>query len=493
MSPKKRKRILPRDKGTGKFVSYKEPVEVPKKVTKGSFLAILPFIIFVFSILFMLNNAGRLDFIYSSISQILEKPLSEKAPITTETNTGELSKISALKQADTIETKLGLSSAAITKSSTGNQLSESDGNQYRIGRILVQNGNVKIISKGDPSPSDTLYPGRIIKNGDQITVGVYPSYISFVLDNENSIMVIYDNSNVQVVINEANNLFKIKYGKMHVNIRPSSKFTDFVSEHSQAKVEKQDFALINLWIDEGRDQFVTIDGRANVKNELSGLSLIIEQKQKLFSTNIGQLIWSLANESDFVIGPKTDMEILPLEKAPTKKVNPIQKIEKKVEKILDTKPKITLAVETPAKPKLPPKPPEPTKPKLPPKPPEPAKPKLPPKPPEPAKNYDKIRDYDFNIASETIRRESIVTYLETPLMGDIPVYYLPDSNSNLVSSISENEKFIVYPIYRFGFVVVGRLGTGQLGYAEAELIDFSSQDRLGKIIDLSKTRFIIEN
>ena len=481
MSPKKRKRILPRDKGTGKFVSYKEPVEVPKKVSRGSSLAILPLIILVVSVFFMLNNAGRLDFIYNSISQMMVRPLSEKASVTTEESSGKLREISGLKQTDTIETKLDLSSAAITESSTVNQLSEPDGNQNRIGRILVQNGNVKIISKGDPSPSDTLYPGRIIKNGDQITVGVYPSYISFVLDNENSIVVIYDNSNVQVVINEANNLFKIKYGKMHVNIRPSSKFTDFVSEHSQAKVEKQDFALINLWIDEGRDQFVTIDGRANVKNELSGLSLIIEQKQKLFSTNIGQLIWSLANESDFVIGPKTDMEILPLEKAPTKKVNPIQKIEKKVEKILDTKPKITLAVETPAKPKLPPKPPEPTK------------PKLPPKPPEPAKNYDKIRDYDFNIASETIRRESIVTYLETPLMGDIPVYYLPDSNSNLVSSISENEKFIVYPIYRFGFVVVGRLGTGQLGYAEAELIDFSSQDRLGKIIDLSKTRFIIEN
>ena len=481
MSPKKRKRILPRDKGTGKFVSYKEPVEVPKKVTKGSFLAILPFTILVVSVVFMLNNAGRFDFIYNSISQIIENPSGEKAPVTTEASTGELSEISGLKQTDTIETKLDLSSAAITESSTGNQLSESDGNQNRIGRILVQNGNVKIISKGDPSPSDTLYPGRIIKNGDQITVGVYPSYISFVLDNENSIVVIYDNSNVQVVINEANNLFKIKYGKMHVNIRPSSKFTDFVSEHSQARVEKQDFALINLWIDQGRDQFVTIDGRANVKNELSGLSLVIEQKQKLFSTNIGQLIWSLANESDFVIGPKTDMKILPLEKAPAKKVKPIQKIENKVEKILDTKPKITLAVETPAKPKLPPKPPEPTR------------PKLPPKPPEPAKNYDKIRDYDFNIASETIRRESIVTYLETPLMGDIPVYYLPDSNSNLVSSISENEKFIVYPIYRFGFVVVGRLGTGQLGYAEAELINFSSQDRLGKIIDLSKTRFTIEN
>ena len=481
MSPKKRKRILPRDKGTGKFVSYKEPVEVPKKVTRVSFLAILPFIILVVSVFFMLNNAGRLDFIYNSISQMMVRPLSEKASVTTEESSGELREISGLKQTDTIETKLDLSSAAITESSTGNQLSESDGNQNRIGRILVQNGNVKIISKGDPSPSDTLYPGRIIKNGDQITVGVYPSYISFVLDNENSIVVIYDNSNVQVVINEANNLFKIKYGKMHVNIRPSSKFTDFVSEHSQAKVEKQDFALINLWIDEGRDQFVTIDGRANVKNELSGLSLIIEQKQKLFSTNIGQLIWSLANESDFVIGPKTDMEILPLEKAPAKKVKLIQKIEKKVEKILDTKPKITLAVETPVKPKLSPKPPEPTK------------PKLPPKPPEPAKNYDKIRDYDFNIASETIRRESIVTYLETPLMGDIPVYYLPDSNSNLVSSISENEKFVVYPIYRFGFVVVGRLGTGQLGYAEAELIDFSSQDRLGKIIDLSKTRFTIEN
>lgn len=481
MSPKKQKRILPRDKGTGKFVSYKEPVEVPKKVTKGSFLAILPFTILVVSVVFMLNNAGRFDFIYNSISQILENPSGEKAPVTTEASTGELSEISGLKQADTIETKLDLSSAAITESSTGNQLSESDGNQNRIGRILVQNGNVKIISKGDPSPSDTLYPGRIIKNGDQITVGAYPSYISFVLDNENSIVVIYDNTNVQVVINEANNLFKIKYGKMHVNIRPSSKFTDFVSEYSQTRVEKQDFALMNLWIDEGRDQFVTIDGRANVKNELSGLSLVIEQKQKLFSTNIGQLIWSLASESDFVIGPTTELEILPLEKAPAKNIKPIEKIKKKVEKTPDTKPIITLAVETPAKPKLTPKPPEPVK------------PKLPPKPPEPARNYDKIRDYDFNIASEIVRRESIVTYLETPLMGDISVYYLPDTNSDLVSSISENEKFIVYPIYRFGFVVVGRLGTGQLGYAEAELINFSSQDRLGKIMDLSKTRFIIEN
>ena len=481
MSPKKRKRILPRDKGTGKFVSYKEPVEVPKKVTKGSFLAILPFTILVVSVVFMLNNAGRFDFIYNSISQILENPSGEKAPVTTEASTGELSEISGLKQADTIETKLDLSSAAITESSTENQLSESDGNQNRIGRILVQNGNVKIISKGDPSLSDTLYPGRIIKNGDQVTVGAYPSYISFVLDNENSIVVIYDNTNVQVVINEANNLFKIKYGKMHVNIRPSSKFTDFVSEYSQTRVEKQDFALMNLWIDEGRDQFVTIDGRANVKNELSGLSLVIEQKQKLFSTNIGQLIWSLASESDFVIGPTTELEILPLEKAPAKNIKPIEKIKKKVEKTPDTKPIITLAVETPAKPKLTPKPPEPTK------------PKLPPKPPEPARNYDKIRDYDFNIASEIVRRESIVTYLETPLMGDISVYYLPDTNSDLVSSISENEKFIVYPIYRFGFVVVGRLGTGQLGYAEAELINFSSQDRLGKIMELSKTRFIIED
>ena len=164
MSPKKRKRILPRDKGTGKFVSYKEPVEVPKKVTKGSFLAILPFTILVVSVVFMLNNAGRFDFIYNSISQILENPSGEKAPVTTEASTGELSEISGLKQADTIETKLDLSSAAITESSTENQLSESDGNQNRIGRILVQNGNVKIISKGDPSPSDTLYPGRIIKN-----------------------------------------------------------------------------------------------------------------------------------------------------------------------------------------------------------------------------------------------------------------------------------------------------------------------------------------
>ena len=65
MSPKKQKRTLPRDKGTGKFISYKEPVEVPKKVTKGSFLAILPFTILVVSVVFMLNNAGRFHFIYN--------------------------------------------------------------------------------------------------------------------------------------------------------------------------------------------------------------------------------------------------------------------------------------------------------------------------------------------------------------------------------------------------------------------------------------------
>ena len=86
-----------------------------------------------------------------------------------------------------------------------------------------------------------------------------------------------------------------------------------------------------------------------------------------------------------------------------------------------------------------------------------------------------------------------MTYLETPLMGDIPVYYFPNINSELVSSISDQEKFIVYPIYRSGFVVIGRLGTGPLGYADADLINFSSEDRLGKIIDLSKSRFIIDN
>ena len=113
--------------------------------------------------------------------------------------------------------------------------------------------------------------------------------------------------------------------------------------------------------------------------------------------------------------------------------------------------------------------------------------------PKPIKNYDAIRDYDFNIAIDIIKRESIVTYLETPLMGDIPVYIFPNTSSELVSSISDQEKFIVYPIYRSGFVVVGRLGTGPLGYADADLINFSSEDRLGKIIDLSKTRFTIDN
>ena len=94
MSPKKRKRILPRDKDTGKFISNKEPVKVPKKGSRVSFLTILPFIIFGVSVVFMLNNAGRLDFIYNSISQMMVKPPGEKTSVTTEASSDELSEIS---------------------------------------------------------------------------------------------------------------------------------------------------------------------------------------------------------------------------------------------------------------------------------------------------------------------------------------------------------------------------------------------------------------
>ena len=349
-------------------------------------------------------------------------------------------------------------------------LNEPIADLNQIARILVQYGNVSILSKGDSDPNKNLYPGKLINNGDQITVGEYPSYISFIINNDNSVIVMYDNTNAQIVFNETTNLYKVKKGKIHANIMSSSKPTNFISQHSIATIDKQNFTLMNLIFDEVQDQFVTINGEAYIKNELSGLSLRMIKEQKLFSTNAGQLIWSLAKESDYVMGPKKELVVLPIKKEPVKKVEPIKTIKEKIKvtpKPEASKPKIIINEIKPVAPK--------------------------PVAPKPIKNYDATRDYDFNIAIDIIKRESIVTYLETPLMGDIPVYIFPNTSSELVSSISDQEKFIVYPIYRSGFVVVGRLGTGALGYADADLINFSSEDRLGKIIDLSKNRFTIDN
>ena len=147
------------------------------------------------------------------------------------------------------------------------------------------------------------------------------------------------------------------------------------------------------------------------------------KEQKLFSTNAGQLIWSLAKESDYVMGSKKELVVLPIKKEPVKKVEPIKTIKEKIKvtpKPEASKPKIIINEIKPVAPK--------------------------PVAPKPIKNYDATRDYDFNIAIDIIKRESIVTYLETPLMGDIPVYIFPNTSSELVSSISDQEKFIVYPV-----------------------------------------------
>ena len=434
MRSKNQKNKIRRDKGTGKFVSDNKPVQISKRKNNIlSFVVILLLIIIV--LLLFPNITSQLNFVNSETSQ-----------------SKELDEIPFLQETDTIETR---------QDSTKNQLNEIRKNRNHVGRILVQSGNVSIISKGEPNSNNNLYPGKIIKNGDQIIVGEYPSFLSFVLNNDNSIVVMYDNTNAQLVFNNMSNLYKIKKGKIHVNIMRSSKSTDFVAQNSKVRIEKQHSALMNLSFDKGQDQFVTMDGQATVKNELSGLSLRMIKQQKLFSTNIGQLIWSLANDFDFMIGPTKVLEVLPIEKVPAKKVIPvINKIKKKIK--TTPKPKITITAIKPSVPK-------------------------------PPRNYDKTRDYDFNIAFDIIKRESLVTYLETPMMGDIPLHYFPDTDSDVVSSISGDERFIVYPIYRFGFVVIGRLGTGPLGYADVDLINFSSEDRLGKIINISKTRFIVKN
>lgn len=456
MTTKKQK---PRDKDTGKFVSSQNPVQV-SEVKKRDFTILGIFlIIVVFFLLLILNNKVLLNSINNeySRSQRTGEPLSEIAPSPIVENTVDSIKIPILDEANQIITELD----STVETLTDNQLSEVSVNPDYIGRILVQNGNVNIVSKGDLESKEKLYPGKIIKNGDQITVGEYPSFISFVINNDNSIVVMYDNTNAQLIFNNMSNLYKMKKGKIHVNIMSSSKSTDFVSQNSKVSIEKRHSALMNLSFDKGQDQFVTIEGEATVKNELSSLSLRMIKQQKLFSTNIGQLIWSLANDFDFMIGLTEELEVLPLEKSPAKKVIPaINKIKKKIK--TTPKPKITITAIEPSVPK-------------------------------PPKNYDKTRDYDFNIAFDIIKRESLVTYLETPMMGDVPLHYFPDTDSDVVSSISGDERFIVYPIYRFGFVIIGRIGTGPLGYADVDLINFSSEDRLGKIIDISNTRFIIKN
>ena len=462
---KKQKKSAPRDKNTGKFVSSELSNNATEaKKTDYTFKVILVIVI-VFFLILILNNTRMLN----SLESLNFERINKKETIDSSMSGNEI--LSDEKENNSLENN----NVEVEIDSTDKGIKENSSNEpiadlNQIARILVQYGNVSILSKGDSDPNKNLYPGKLINNGDQITVGEYPSYISFIINNDNSVIVMYDNTNAQIVFNETTNLYKVKKGKIHANIMSSSKPTNFISQHSIATIDKQNFTLMNLIFDEVQDQFVTINGEAYIKNELSGLSLRMIKEQKLFSTNAGQLIWSLANESDYVMGPKKELVVLPIKKEPVKKVEPIKTIKEKIKitpKPEASKPKIIINEIKPVAPK--------------------------PVAPKPIKNYDATRDYDFNIAIDIIKRESIVTYLETPLMGDIPVYIFPNTSSELVSSISDQEKFIVYPIYRSGFVVVGRLGTGALGYADADLINFSSEDRLGKIIDLSKTRFTIDN
>ena len=462
---KKQKKSAPRDKNTGKFVSSELSNKATEaKKTDYTFKVILVIII-VFFLILILNNTRMLN----SLESLNFERINKKETIDSSMSGNEI--LSDEKENNSLENN----NVEVEIDSTDKGIKENSSNEpiadlNQIARILVQYGNVSILSKGDSDPNKNLYPGKLINNGDQITVGEYPSYISFIINNDNSVIVMYDNTNAQIVFNETTNLYKVKKGKIHANIMSSSKPTNFISQHSIATIDKQNFTLMNLIFDEVQDQFVTINGEAYIKNELSGLSLRMIKEQKLFSTNAGQLIWSLANESDYVMGPKKELVVLPIKKEPVKKVEPIKTIKEKIKitpKPEASKPKIIINEIKPVAPK--------------------------PVAPKPIKNYDATRDYDFNIAIDIIKRESIVTYLETPLMGDIPVYIFPNTSSELVSSISDQEKFIVYPIYRSGFVVVGRLGTGALGYADADLINFSSEDRLGKIIDLSKNRFTIDN
>ena len=467
---KKQKKSAPRDKNTGKFVSSELSNKATEaKKTDYTFKVILVIVI-VFFLILILNNTRMLN----SLESLNFERINKKETIDSSMSTNEI--LSDENENNSLENNnVKVEIDSTDKGIKEDSLNEPIADLNQIARILVQYGNVSILSKGDSDPNKNLYPGKLINNGDQITVGEYPSYISFIINNDNSVIVMYDNTNAQIVFNETTNLYKVKKGKIHANIMSSSKPTNFISQHSIATIDKQNFTLMNLIFDEVQDQFVTINGEAYIKNELSGLSLRMIKEQKLFSTNAGQLIWSLANESDYVMGPKKELVVLPIKKEPVKKVEPIKTIKEKIKvtpKPEASKPKIIINEIKPVAPK-------------------PVAPK--PVAPKPIKNYDSTRDYDFNIAIDIIKRESIVTYLETPLMGDIPVYIFPNTSSELVSSISDQEKFIVYPIYRSGFVVVGRLGTGPLGYADADLINFSSEDRLGKIIDLSKNRFTIDN
>ena len=101
-----------------------------------------------------------------------------------------------------------------------------------------------------------------------------------------------------------------------------------------------------------------------------------------------------------------------------------------------------------------------------------------------------IRQYDFSLGVEIIANKKLTIYLARTSFGPASVYEYPEKKSQVVSIFYSGESIYVFPIFREGFLVIGKSNNRPLGYMEVSNIQFSTTDRLGKIKSVSKEYFL---
>ena len=101
-----------------------------------------------------------------------------------------------------------------------------------------------------------------------------------------------------------------------------------------------------------------------------------------------------------------------------------------------------------------------------------------------------IRRYDFSSGIDIIASKKLTKYIARASFGSASIYEYPVIKSQIISTIYSGESIYVFPIFREGFLLVGKNNKRPLGYMRVEDIQFSATDRLGKIKALSRTHFL---
>ena len=101
-----------------------------------------------------------------------------------------------------------------------------------------------------------------------------------------------------------------------------------------------------------------------------------------------------------------------------------------------------------------------------------------------------IRRYDFSSGIDIIASKKLTKYIGRASFGPASIYEYPVIKSQIISTIYSGESIYVFPIFREGFLLVGKNNKRPLGYMKVENIQFSATDRLGKIKALSRTNFL---